>query len=404
MFNRIFWGFVLIGLGVFFILNQRGLIEFDIWDIIVTYWPLILIYYGLKGLIFQYRWGHGIGFGYLYPIILTTVGVYFLGSNIDYIEMSAGDFFQYVIPVILILIGIIIILKPGKKSSESAKQRTEGTEPPFAEGCSSYHHEVPRSGLDRFETEETGMASPGNLNGRETDESGKSRKDQDVSQKLEDLEPGDLNLDDLKLEDLDLDDLKERATKSADSTFKDPIPMLPGEAFEDHSKDFRSQNYSGSHHGGHHRAHQHHTHGHYDHQQHGGNHHFEETEFKPENHFSFIGDINIGSANWQLKPLNINNCFGDIVIDLTRADIPDGVTKITIGLLIGDIHIMLPEDPDVEASVTMSAFIGDFDVYGKTEGGMMRNYREESPNYLLARKKIQIMANMFIGDFRIERL
>src|SRR5690606_33721826 len=50
--------------------------------------------------------------------------------NIDYIEMSAGDFFQYIIPFILIIIGVIIILRPGRQraqqqADQSAQQSSD---------------------------------------------------------------------------------------------------------------------------------------------------------------------------------------------------------------------------------------------------------------------------------------
>lgn len=312
MYNRIFWGVVLIGLGVFFIMDQRGVIDFDIGDIITTYWPIILIYYGLKGLIFQYRWGHGIGFGYLSPIILTTIGVYFLGRNIDYIEMSVGDFFQYVIPFILILIGIIIILRPGKRQAEQMPGLQEEER---ISGLTDEHASTP-SGEPTYV-------------------------------------------------DTDIADTDQPESVTRHSPLRSDIHHGAREGDGAHD--------TGSH-------------------------------TKAENHFSFIGDIHIGSANWQLKPLNINHFIGDSVIDLTRASIPEGLTKITVGSLIGDVKVMLPQDHEVEASVTMSSFIGDFDVFGRVEGGMMKNRRDESPHYTSARKKIQITVNMFIGDFRIERV
>lgn len=317
MYNRIFWGIVLIGLGVFFILDQRGVVEFDLWDVIATYWPLILIYYGLKGLFFQYKWGNGVGFGYLYPILMTTIGVYFLGKNIDYIELSVGEFFQYVIPFILILIGIIIIFRPSKKRDrqEAASGSYEAKYGPGDSATASHADDEPSMNADP----------------------------------------------DTHADYRNFSDDAERPHRSEWAETRHDDGWQANEAEDEERK-------------------------------------------KPENHFSFIGDIHIGSANWQLKPLNVNHFIGDSVIDLTRASIPDGTTKISVGSFIGDVKVMLPNDPDVEASVTMSAFLGDFDVFGKREGGMMKNHHAESPYYQTARKKIRIAVNIFIGDFRIERI
>jgi len=337
--NRIFWGIVLIGIGILFILDQQGLIILDIGYIVSTFWPLILISIGLKGLFFQFKWGHGIGFRYLYPLIMITLGVYFLGRNIDYIEMSAGDFFQFVIPFLLIIIGVIIILRPGKRYRETHEEPSEE---------SGGHHPDRNPDLNPDPYQEHDWNPGVNHNASQSPDQEQNR---DVTRPV-----------------------REESAPFAHPPFPDPelqAKVPPVEPVQD----FHAHGPGGS-----------------------------ESHEKLENHFSFIGDIHIGSANWKLNPLNIQHFIGDTVIDLTRAHIPEGVTKITVGSLIGDVRIMLPADPDVEASVTISSFAGDSDVFGKREGGMMKNRREESPNYLLAPKKLQIMINMFIGDARIERI
>ncbi len=314
MYNRIFWGFVLIGLGVLFILDQRGIVTFDLREIITTYWPLILIYFGLRGLIFQHRWGQGIGFGYLYPLIMTVLGVYFLGRNIDYIEMSVVDFFQYVIPFLLIIIGLIIILRPSRRTSDQ-------TEPE-----------------DAVDFDLSGYGEP--------HESEESKQD-----------------------------------GAAPHSFIPEENWRIGDEVRSAEAGYAEAGYTGGESAG-----------------------STGKQEAPESHFSFLGDIHIGSANWQLKPLNVHHFIGDTVIDLTRAQIPDGITKINVSSMIGNVKVMLPKDPEVEASVVMTAFLGEFNVFGRREGGMLKNYREESPHYPYARKKIQLTANLFIGDFRIERI
>jgi Predicted membrane protein len=317
VYNRIFWGLVLIGAGILFILDQQGLIVLDIGYIVSTYWPLILIYLGLRGLFFQFRWGKGIGFRYLSPLILITLGVYFLGRNVDYIRMSAGDFFQFVIPFLLIIIGLIIILRPGKRSDR------DDAEPSPSAGMSGqpYNlHQDPDDGLHHS-----------------------MKPNQDHPERKPDPVP--------------------------DNQVIRPVPEVTA------PPNFDAHHGTGE----------------------------QDQQANVEHHFSFIGDIHIGSANWKLKPLNIQHFIGDTVVDLSRAHIPYGITKITIGSLIGDVRIMLPHDLDVEASVSLSSFAGESDVFGKREGGMLKNRQEESPGYQYAPKKLKIMINMFVGDASIDR-
>jgi lia operon protein LiaF len=47
--ESLFWGFIILVLGVLFLMKNFGL-EIDVWHLIVKYWPLILIYIGLKNI------------------------------------------------------------------------------------------------------------------------------------------------------------------------------------------------------------------------------------------------------------------------------------------------------------------------------------------------------------------
>ncbi|MCC2684379.1 MAG: putative rane protein, partial [Paenibacillaceae bacterium] len=112
----------------------------------------------------------------------------------------------------------------------------------------------------------------------------------------------------------------------------------------------------------------------------------------------FVGDIFLGGDYWELKPTNVSHFIGDTTIDLTKAAIPHGVTPIQISAFIGDVKIFVPNDADVAISVTSSVFMGDQRVLNRSESGMFKSMKEESPAYKLADKKIKINISMFIGD------
>lgn len=344
MVNRVFWGMILIAIGVFFILDQRDIIDFDLVQIFTTYWPIILIYFGLKGLIFQYKWGHGVGFGYLWPLLLTIIGVYFLGHNIDYIHMSAGDFFQYIIPFLLIVIGLLIVLKPGRKPSATddhdAAGVSEAKSEPYETNAEPYepNYEPHEPNYERYEANDKPYVDAAWEEVREHHERASEAPEEAYAVEDNDKKAGALALRE--------EERSRQGTKQERNT----------------------------------------------------------ADERPENHFSFIGDIHIGSANWRLRPLNVNHLIGDTVIDLTRATIPDGLTKIHVGCIIGDVKILLPKDEDVEPSVTMTSIMGEFNMFGKRDDSMFKTRREESAHYPTAKKQLQIMANVLIGDLRIERV
>lgn len=47
--ESLFWGLIILVLGLLFLMKNFGL-EINIWHLIGKYWPLILIYIGLKNI------------------------------------------------------------------------------------------------------------------------------------------------------------------------------------------------------------------------------------------------------------------------------------------------------------------------------------------------------------------
>jgi len=47
--ESLFWGLIILVLGMLFLLKNFGL-EINIWHLIGKYWPLILVYIGLKNI------------------------------------------------------------------------------------------------------------------------------------------------------------------------------------------------------------------------------------------------------------------------------------------------------------------------------------------------------------------
>ena len=118
----------------------------------------------------------------------------------------------------------------------------------------------------------------------------------------------------------------------------------------------------------------------------------------------FIGDIHIGHEYWELKPLNISHFIGDTVVDLTKAQIPQGETRICISSFIGDVKIYVPNDYEVGVQVISSAFVGDVKVLGHKEGGFFKNMNIHSPSYMETDKKIKLIVSTFIGDVRVTKV
>jgi lia operon protein LiaF len=132
--------------------------------------------------------------------------------------------------------------------------------------------------------------------------------------------------------------------------------------------------------------------------------HQQNNQHDKVNRSSFIGDIHYGHEDWDLTPMNVSLFIGDTVIDLTKASIPDGETTIYVSSFIGDCKIFIPNDMQLEVSVTASAFISDMKVLDRYESGLFKNLQAQTRDYVDADKKIRIMVSTFIGDVIVKRV
>lgn len=257
--NRLFWGLTLIAVGVLFLLNQMNLITFDLGNLFSVYWPVLLIFFGLKGILFHPGRDNGRGGAYIWHSLIILIGAFFLMRNLDIELFDRVDLWEFVVPVVLILIGFHMLANGSKKN----------------------------------------------------------------------------------------------------------IPEPP-----------QSWN-SGQ----------------------GGVH-----SHPSENRSNFIGDIYLGQYDWELEPTNVSHFIGDTIIDLTKAKIPYGETKLTVSTFIGDLKVFVPNDTQVEVSVIASAFIGEMAVLDRRESGLFKHVKLDTPFYHEAEKKIQLIVSTFIGDVQVKRV
>ena len=93
------FGLILIGLGTIFLLDNLGMYDANR---LQDYWPVLLIGFGLPGLIAPKDAGDA-----PWGIVLLAAGVFFLLRNLDVIDWSFGD----VWPLFLVLAGVTLIAR-----------------------------------------------------------------------------------------------------------------------------------------------------------------------------------------------------------------------------------------------------------------------------------------------------
>lgn len=413
----------LIAIGGIFLAYQLGYISFSIGDLIRTFWPMILILVGLQHLISKKKHSSSRAGN----VILIAIGGYFQARNLELTVLSPGEFFKFLIPAALIATGIYVLLKP-KSSPEYPVHHSNQEE--FHGGMPGTPPVPPmpieplESPLDRmfvnldkedrapgsesrkrydWQPEEEEHRDFGEQSRERSGSAGEFHKIGDMARDLgkqtaEQMRRIDFSriADEVKQEvDSAMKDLKKsmhkdggKKTHAGISLEKEPFPDYFSEDdrfYDDCREDGRGREYDRS--------------------------QMKQAREKADkgkkekmvNESSFVGDYYIGKDYFRLKPLNISHFIGDTVIDLTKAQIPYGTTKINISCFIGDVVVYVPNDPELGVRANSSSFLGDHNVLGSTRSGIVSGV-DETQNYDECAKRIKISVSSFIGDVHVTRV
>ncbi len=125
----------------------------------------------------------------------------------------------------------------------------------------------------------------------------------------------------------------------------------------------------------------------------------EDRKTKRVSKSSLIGDINMGREMFDLEDLQLWNGIGDVDLDLTRAILPDGESKVLITGWIGDVDVIVPKD--LALWVEIQIRVGEIQLFGRSEGGLSKEQSYKSVGYDEATKKVHMIIDLKIGDIRV---
>lgn len=108
--GSLFFPLLLITIGILFLLTNTGVISGSIWDILLRYWPVLLIMMGLDGLLK--------GDGLVGAIFILALGVVFLLSNLGMLALNIWEVILRLWPLLLVAIGLDILV--GRRSRVGA--------------------------------------------------------------------------------------------------------------------------------------------------------------------------------------------------------------------------------------------------------------------------------------------
>ncbi|PQP82507.1 hypothetical protein C0Q44_13790 [Paenibacillus sp. PCH8] len=337
--DRWWVGIPLIAIGAMILFRQLGY-DIDVGYIFRTYWPLFLIWWGVKGISEIRRNG---GYAFIGPVIVLSIGGYFLARNLGWIDYSMGEFIRYLIPVMLIGGGLFVLIGPRRRDRKhhDKMQSPPPPEQPY-KPLSPEDLEMPSSFDEQFEKT---FGKPNQEQKNHSQGSFNTAKEDPASYEHQQYQ-------------------KQGAHGTNQKKYG---------KYDDDDQYDNDPNY------------------------YGGN-------GSTINKSAFIGDLYMGQEVFSLKPMNISAFIGDTVIDLTKAQIPYGETKIVISSFIGDVKVFVPEDMDLGVTVTTNSFIGDMSLLNQKRGGFLSSAQAETAHYHEASKKVRIIVSVFIGDVKVNKV
>lgn len=115
--SRLIVGLIFLVLGLYFLLNNFGLISFELPDYI-TSWQVFLILIGLLLLASRERQGGG--------IILIVVGVVFLLPK--FFDVSVGEVVRQFWPLALVAIGVVLLVRRSQDKKQQTNLKSKETD------------------------------------------------------------------------------------------------------------------------------------------------------------------------------------------------------------------------------------------------------------------------------------
>ncbi len=115
-----------------------------------------------------------------------------------------------------------------------------------------------------------------------------------------------------------------------------------------------------------------------------------------------VGEIRIGDTEWDLHDMDTGIGAGQLRLDLTKARIPLGETKIKINGGMGKIEVYLPAGLAVSAQSEVGA--GSINILGQKGEGVGRQLSYTTPDYATAEKKVRIDLSLMVGEAVVSRV
>ncbi len=117
-------------------------------------------------------------------------------------------------------------------------------------------------------------------------------------------------------------------------------------------------------------------------------------------HQGIIGDVR-RYGSWTVADEEIWQVIGDVVLDLSQAEIPVGEATIRIYGFVGSVRVTLPEG--VGLAAISSAVVTDARIFGEKRDAAMSTLEFTSAGYEQAERRLRLEMNYFVANLRVRQ-
>ncbi|HLF69852.1 MAG TPA: cell wall-active antibiotics response protein LiaF [Actinomycetota bacterium] len=111
-----------------------------------------------------------------------------------------------------------------------------------------------------------------------------------------------------------------------------------------------------------------------------------------------VGDLDIAPRSVRSIGAGYRVGVGDLRLDLTHLEIPEGTTEVLVMVGVGDIRVVVPGGSDV--SVSASAVVGEVTIFGRKQS--FGRVEKTTPGFSDAPKRIKLEIGVVLGDVRVQ--
>lgn len=351
--GKSFMGILLITIGVLYLLTNIGVIPLGLRDVITTYWPGVIILWGAFRLVegFFLKVNSRRKFNRIYwSLGFMIIGGVLLENRVNLITVESIGLWGIAFSIFIIYAGLSIVFF----KSNSIEFEFNGKE--AREECEEEHKENNQDFHDQFDHED----GEEELNSRDYKKEAYTKDEIKARIKQKQQE---------KKSKINEKNRKSRRNYGYKSN-RNSDPM--------YSKTFTFEDIKAS-----------------------------------KDRFHFVGEIRLGDRPWALENSSYSLGVGEVYMDLTTALLEEGVTYVNLSGWVGSVQIIVPEDLAIDVSADVN--IGSVEIFGEEQefsrhhksrrSGVSSNllcYRSE--DYDEALKKVRINASVNIGEVSVKRV